>query len=257
MSSRASNTWAETAASVTTSTEALRELKAAIGWSFADSRHLEAALVHRSYCAEHPDTTSNERLEFLGDAVLGMAVTDYAYAHFPHLPEGELAKVRAAVVNASVLAETAEQVGMGPALALGKGEDASGGREKPSILADAMEAVIAAVYLDGGWAPAQTLVLRLFRDRIDEAADGPGGSDYKTRLQEYAARKFEQLPRYQVRAEGPDHSKQFFAIVTIRGAVRGHGQGRSKKQAEQAAARAAWRSILEDADVSDAHAGAP
>ena len=217
-----------------------RLLEGALGWAFIDPGRLEAALVHRSYCAEHPDAVSNERLEFLGDAVLGLAVTDHVYETYPELPKGELAKLRASVVNAEVLAEVAVSVGVGPALALGKGEDTSGGRSKPSILADAMEAVIAAVYLDGGWDAARTLVLRLLGDRIEEGAEGPGGSDYKTRLQEYSTRQFDQLPRYQVRAEGPDHSKRFFATVTLRGAQYGEGQGRSKKQAEQAAARAAW-----------------
>jgi ribonuclease-3 len=224
----------------------LRRLEGEIGWVFRDRRHLEAALVHRSYCAEHPDSTSNERLEFLGDAVLGMAVTDHVYTTYPELPEGELAKLRASVVNAEVLAEVATGVELGPALALGKGEDGSGGREKPSILADAMEAVIAAVYLDGGWEPARELVMRLLGERIEEGAEGPGGSDFKTRLQERAAREFDQLPRYQVRAEGPDHSKRFFAAVMIEGTVRGEGEGRSKKQAEQAAARAAWFTLARD-----------
>jgi ribonuclease-3 len=221
-----------------------RDLEAALGCAFVDVSHLDAALVHRSYCAEHPDAVSNERLEFLGDAVLGLAVTDHVYATYPDLPEGELAKLRASVVNAEVLAEIAVSVGIGPALALGKGEDASGGRAKPSILADAMEAVIAAVYLDGGWEAARALVLRLLGERIEEGAEGPGGRDYKTRLQEYATRQFEQLPRYQVKAEGPDHSKHFFATVTIRGTQYGEGQGRSKKQAEQAAARVAWSALV-------------
>lgn len=207
-------------------------------------------MVHRSYCAEHPDAVPNERLEFLGDAVLGLAVTDHVYAEYPDLTEGELAKLRASVVNAEALAELAVEVGVGPALVLGKGEDGSGGREKPSILADAMEAVIAAVYLDAGWEVARDLVLRLLGDRIVAGSVGPGGADYKTRLQELAAREFEQLPRYQVRAEGPDHSKQFFAMVTIRGAVYGHGQGRSKKQAEQSAARAAWLALSRDAGAA-------
>jgi ribonuclease III len=220
--------------------DSFRHLEKALGWEFVDPSHLEAALVHRSYCAEHPDATSNERLEFLGDAVLGLAVTDHVYANYPELPEGELAKLRASVVNAEVLAEIAVSVAVGPALLLGKGEDTSGGRTKPSILADAMEAVIAAVYLDGGWEAARALVLRLLGERIEEGAEGPGGSDFKTRLQEYSTREFDQLPRYQVRAEGPDHSKEFFATVTVRGTRYGEGQGRSKKQAEQAAARAAW-----------------
>jgi ribonuclease-3 len=230
--------------------DALTALEAAIGWSFAERAHLDAAMVHRSFCAEHADAVPNERLEFLGDAVLGLAVTDHVYATYPDLPEGELAKLRASVVNAEVLAELAVSVGIGPALVLGKGEDASGGREKPSILADAMEAVIAAVYLDAGWEVAYDLVLRLLGDRIQAGSAGPGGGDFKTRLQEYAAREFEQLPRYQVRAEGPDHSKRFFAMVTIRGAVYGHGQGRSKKQAEQAAARAAWVALTRDAGAA-------
>jgi ribonuclease-3 len=220
--------------------DALAALQTAIGWSFADAESLERALVHRSYCAEHPESFSNERLEFLGDAVLGMVVTDFAFHEYPDLPEGELAKLRASVVNAEVLGELATSIGLGPALILGKGEDASGGRTKQSILADAMEAVIAAVYLDGGWPASRDLVMRLLEDRIRSGAAGPGGHDYKTRLQELAARDFEQLPRYHVRSEGPDHSKQFYATVTLRGEVRGTGEGRSKKQAEQAAARDAW-----------------
>ena len=228
----------------------LGALEQTIGWTFRDRRHLEAAMVHRSFCAEHGAAVPNERLEFLGDAVLGLAVTDHVYATYGDLPEGELAKLRASVVNADVLAGLARDVGVGPALVLGKGEHTSGGRDKPSILADAMEAVIAAVYLDAGWDVARDLVLRLLADRIEAGAVGPGEGDFKTRLQEYAAREFEQLPRYQVRDEGPDHSKQFFAMVTIRGAVYGHGQGRSKKQAEQAAAQAAWTALTRDAGAA-------
>jgi ribonuclease-3 len=200
-------------------------------------------VAHRSWCAENPGTSSNERLEFLGDAVLGLVVTDHIYRAYPDLPEGELAKVRAAVVNAGVLAEVAAELDLGAALLLGKGEDASGGREKPSILADAMEAVIGAVYLDGGWEAAYELVMHLLGDRIAEAAAGPGGQDFKTRLQELAARHFDQLPRYDVVDEGPDHAKRFFATVHLGGRPRGHGEGRSKKQAEQAAARTAWEAL--------------
>jgi ribonuclease-3 len=229
--------------------EALARLEAALDHQFADDGHLEHALVHRSFCAEHPDVESNERMEFLGDAVLGLSVTVHVFHAYPELPEGELAKIRASVVNAEVLAEVASEHEIGAALVLGKGEDASGGRSKPSILADAMEAVIAAVYLDGGWEAADALVLRLLGDRIRDGAAGPGGDDYKTRLQELAAREFDQLPRYQVRAEGPDHSKRFFAKVSIAGVVRGGGDGRSKKHAEQAAARAAWQRLVPD--VSD------
>ena len=200
---------------------------------------------HRSWCAENPGETSNERLEFLGDAVLGLVVTDFIYRTYAELPEGELAKLRASVVNSEALADVALDAGVGEALLLGRGENLSGGREKPSILADAMEAVIGAVYLDGGWDEAERLVMGLLSDRITEAAAGPGGQDYKTRLQELASRLGGPLPRYEVDDEGPDHAKRFFANVSVGGLVTGQGEGRSKKQAEQAAARAAWRRLAE------------
>ncbi len=180
----------------------------------------------------------------------GLVVTDYMFRRYPLLPEGELAKIRASVVNAEVLAEVAKAIDLGPALLLGKGEDASGGRAKMSILSDALEAVIAAVYLDGGWETAQRVVLALLEARIDAAAAGPGEHDYKSLLQELAARRFERLPRYQVRDEGPDHAKQFFATVLVGGVARGEGEGRSKKQAEQAAAAAAW-AWLRNHDTAD------
>lgn len=220
-----------------------------LGWSFRDEPLLAQALAHRSWCAEHPEESSNERLEFLGDAVLGIIVTDHVFRTYPMLAEGQLAKVRASVVNADVLAEVAARIALGPCLQLGKGEDSSGGREKTSILSDAMEAIIAAVYLDGGLEAARGVVMKLFGDRIVDAASGPGGDDYKTRLQELAAQRFEKLPRYQVYDEGPDHAKRFFATVLIGGEPRGQGEGGSKKQAEQAAARAAWRWLsLQGAD---------
>ncbi len=200
-------------------------------------------MAHRSWCAETAGVESNERLEFLGDAVLGLVVTDHVFRTYPSLPEGHLAQVRAAVVNAGALAEVAEEVGLGQALLLGKGEDASGGREKPSILADAMEAIIGAVYLDGGWDAADALVMGLLGGRIAEAAAGPGGHDFKTRLQEVAAVRYDQLPRYEVVGEGPDHAKHFTAVVHLGGNPSGSGEGRSKKQAEQAAAKVAWERI--------------
>jgi ribonuclease-3 len=222
-------------------------LQLALGWTFTDPDLLDRALTHRSYCAEHGVEESNERLEFLGDSVLGLVVTRFAFEQYPSLPEGELAKLRAAVVSADTLAEVAEELDLGAALRLGKGEAASGGRAKPSILADAMEAVIAAVYLDGGLVPATALVLALLEGRIREQAAGPGGQDYKTRLQELAARTCDQLPRYQVRHEGPDHSKRFFASVSLRNEEYGSGEGRSKKAAEQAAARVAWERLQGEA----------
>jgi len=216
----------------------------ALGHRFADAELLACALSHRSYCSENGGVESNERLEFLGDAVLGMVVTDAVYRRFPELPEGELAKLRSSVVNTATLAEIAAEIRLGSALRLGKGEEATGGRAKTSILADAMEAVIAAVYLDGGMPAAERLVERLFADRVRDSALGPGGDDFKTRLQELAARHYRRPPRYGVTSEGPDHAKRFFAEVKLDGAVRGSGEGRSKKHAEQAAARAAWSWLL-------------
>ncbi len=210
-----------------------------IEWQFGDPEMLQRAMAHRSWCSEHP-SESNERLEFLGDSVLGLVVTGHIYATYPHLPEGDLAKLRASIVNAAVLAEVAEELDLGSSLLLGKGEDLTGGRAKSSILSDALEAVIGAVYIDGGWAPAEALVMRLFGKRIAEYAEGPGGRDYKTRLQELAAAKFEQLPFYRVVGTGPDHAKSFVAEVLIGTRLCGKGIGRSKKQAEQEAAREAW-----------------
>ena len=214
-----------------------------IGWDVRDATLLEQCLAHRSWCAENPGTSSNERLEFLGDAVLGLVVTVHLYRTYPAMPEGELAKVRASVVNSAALAEIATELGIGEALLLGKGEDQSGGREKPSILADATEAVIGAVYLDRGWEAAERLVMNLVDERIELGAAGPGGQDYKTRLQELCARVFDQLPVYSVRDEGPDHAKEFEAVVHVDGSAQGSGRGRSKKQAEQAAAREAWERL--------------
>jgi ribonuclease III len=184
--------------------------------------------------------------------VLGLVVTDHIFRTYPDLPEGELAKVRATVVSAAALAEVAAELDLGSALLLGRGEDASGGREKPSILADAMEAVIGALYLDGGWDRAAEFVMRLMGERIEEASAGPGGQDYKTRLQELAARQLEVLPQYDVVDRGPDHAKHFTATVSLGGRQRGQGEGRSKKQAEQAAARDAWEALREELDPDTA-----
>ena len=196
--------------------------------------------------------SSNERLEFLGDAVLGLIVTDHIFDAYPDLPEGELAKVRASVVNSAALAEVAAELRVGDAMLLGKGEDLSGGRQKPSILADAMEALIGAVYLDNGWPAARDVVMALLGERISEAAVGPGGQDYKTRLQELASSRYGQLPAYRVTDEGPDHSKRFVATVTVDGRVWAGAEGRSKKQAEQAAAREAWRELSASEDATSA-----
>jgi ribonuclease III len=232
-----------TGAGVAERSDARSALATRLGWEVHDQDLLLRALSHRSWCSETPGAQSNERLEFLGDAVLGLVVTDHLFLTYPTLPEGELAKVRASVVNSALLAEVAAELDVGDAVLLGKGEGQSGGREKPSILADAMEALIGAVYLDRGWQAAADLVMRLLGERMIEAAAGPGGGDYKTRLQELCARQLDELPQYQVTDEGPDHAKLFDALVMVRGSVWGRGHGRSKKQAEQAAARLAWERL--------------
>ena len=214
-----------------------------LGWDVKDQALFAQALAHRSWCAEHPGREPNERLEFLGDAVLGQIVTDYLFRTYPDLPEGELAKARAAVVNSASLASTARELQVGQALLLGKGEDSSGGRLKASILADAMEAIIGAIYLGSGYDVADEIVLRLLGDRLSESAKGPGDEDYKTRLQELCAQSYDELPMYRVTDTGPDHAKLFMAEVLVGGNPRGRGEGRSKKQAEQQAARHAWHAL--------------
>lgn len=237
--------------------ERLGDLEARLGVTFSDREVLLRSLAHRSWCAENGEPESNERLEFLGDSVLGVVVTHYVFEHFPSLPEGQLSEVRAGVVNARVLAEVAMELDLGAHLLLGKGEDAAGGRAKQSILADAFEAVIAAIYLDQGFALARDVVLSCLRDRIAEAAAGPGGRDYKTRLQEITAARALGRPKYSVRDEGPDHAKHFYASVFVGDHLYGEGEGRSKKQAEQAAAWVAWTRLQEEAgEQGDGDAGA-
>jgi ribonuclease III len=236
----------------------LQRLEERLGYQFGDPALLDLALTHRSFCAEHPGHVSNERLEFLGDAVLGMVVTDHIFSAYPDMPEGELAKLRASVVSAAALADLAGELDLGAAVRLGKGEAASGGGRKPSILADALEAVLGAVYLDGGMDAVRPLVRHLLDQRILAAAAGPGGHDFKTQLQELAARHFEELPSYSLRDEGPDHEKRFYATVHLGGEPQGSGEGRSKKQAEQAAAHAAWVRLVRrfsDAGAPDGSAG--
>lgn len=189
-------------------------------------------------------TTSNERLEFLGDSVLGLVVTDHIYASYPDLAEGQLAKLRASVVNTATLASLAEQMGVGDLLLLGKGEDQSGGRQKESILADSLEAIFGAVYMDGGWQAAKEVILSLTKEAIVDAAEEPGGKDYKTQLQELTARMSLGAPIYEISGAGPDHDKRFTAITIVDGVARGHGAGTSKKRAEQVAARSAYAAVL-------------
>jgi ribonuclease III len=223
-------------------------LTARLGWEFENPGLLVQALSHRSWCAEAGGIPSNERLEFLGDAVLGLVVAEHCYRAYPEMPEGALAKVRAATVNTVVLAEVALELDLGAALLLGRGEDVSGGRDKASILANAVEAVIGAVYLDGGWDVASRVVLHILDDRIGLAAAGPGAEDFKTRLQEVVLRRIGELPRYEVEGTGPDHARRYRARVLVAETERGVGEGRSKKDAEQAAARGAWAVLIDSDD---------
>jgi ribonuclease III len=209
---------------------------------------LERALTHRSYAYENGGLPTNERLEFLGDSVLGLVVTDTLFTRHPSLPEGHLAKLRAAVVQMGALAEVARQLKLGSYVRLGRGEEGTGGRDKPSILADTLEAVIGAVYIDCGLDAASALVHRLFDPVIERSAMLGAGLDWKTSLQELTADRGLGVPDYHVDDSGPDHQKIFRAVVWIGGRELGGGEGRSKKAAEQLAAEAAWRAITAEAE---------
>ena len=219
------------------------DLRAALGIEDLDEGILELALTHRSYAYEHGGLPTNERLEFLGDAVLGLVVTETLYRSYPELSEGRLAKLRAAVVNARALAEIGRTLGLGASIRLGRGETATGGRDKSSILADTVEALIGAVHIDLGIDAATALVHRMVDPMLAEAASLGAGLDWKTSLQELAATSGLGQPEYLLTEAGPDHLKTFTAQVRVAGRVYGHGSARSKKQAEQQAAEAAWREI--------------
>ncbi len=233
-----------------------KALDRALGIRFKDAALRELALTHRSYAFENELPTNNERLEFLGDAVLGIVVTDMAFREFPGMPEGELAKLRAAIVNMRALADVARDLGLGRYLLLGKGEEMSGGRDKSSILADAVEAILGAIYLDRGLDAARKLVDRLFRPRMiayvrkDEGIE----RDYKTILQELASADLHALPEYRIAERGPDHEKEFTATVHLSGKAWGSGIGRSKKEAEQQAAHEAYVRLTERAGGTGADA---
>ncbi|SBW06732.1 Ribonuclease 3 [uncultured Eubacteriales bacterium] len=219
------------------------KLEEKLGYAFQNRALLENALTHSSYANENrgKGLQSNERLEFLGDSVLGMVTADYLYRTHPDLPEGDLTRTRAALVCEGSLVEVARELDLGSHLLLGKGEDAGGGRTRPSIVADAVEAVIAAVYLDGGIGSARKIITRFILDAEEEKA---GSRDYKTALQELVQRENGQVLEYRlVGATGPDHAKVFQVAVDLNGAPIGAGEGRSKKEAEQAAAKAAFAEL--------------
>ena len=218
----------------------MRHLEETLGYTFHDRSLLENALTHSSYANENrfKGCQSNERLEFLGDSVLGMVTADYLFRAHPDLPEGDLTRTRAALVCEESLVVVAEELGLGAYLHLGRGEEAGGGRQRPSIRADAVEAVLAAVYLDGGIGSARKIIQKYILSR--EVAGLTKPRDHKTALQELVQRESGQVLRYRlVREEGPDHDKRFFVEVDLNGSPVGTGSGRSKKEAEQMAAKAA------------------
>ena len=227
------------------------ELRAALGDPVLDPELLERALTHRSYAYENGGLPTNERLEFLGDSVLGVVVTETLYRTHPDLSEGRLAKLRAAVVNARALAEVGRDIGLGEHVKLGRGEETTGGRNKASILSDTVEAVLGAVHLSGGFEASAEVVHRLFDPLIEAAAALGAGLDWKTSLQELSAEHGLGVPEYVIEDDGPDHMKTFTAQVRVGDELYGNGVGRSKKEAEQAAAETAYGEIAADLGVED------
>jgi ribonuclease-3 len=232
-------------------------LEAALGVGLEPAL-LERALTHRSFAYENGGLPTNERLEFLGDAVLGLVVTSALYRNHPDLPEGQLAKLRASVVNMRALADVARGLGgesgkgLGPHLRLGKGEEATGGRDKASILADTLEALLGAVYLEHGIEVASQVIHRLFDPVMANAASRGAGLDWKTSLQELTAEAGLGVPEYRVTEEGPDHAKTFTATAVVAAEDLGEGEGRSKKEAEQRAAEQAWRTLRDRSEAAAA-----
>ncbi|MDQ1712736.1 MAG: ribonuclease [Frankiaceae bacterium] len=226
------------------------ELEKSLGVTLRDRDLLRRALTHRSYAYEHGGLPTNERLEFLGDAVLSIVVTDHLYLTYDDLPEGQLAKLRASVVNMNALADVARGIGVGAWLLLGRGEEFSGGRDKASILADTFEALLGAVYLDRGLASVGKVIHQFFDPLMADAATRGASLDWKTSLQELTAARVLGVPEYVVTESGPDHAKRFVARSIVAGREWGSGDGRSKKEAEQKAAEAAWTLLSADADAA-------
>ena len=215
-------------------------LEEASGYTFLNPRYLEVALTHSSYANEnHGHCESNERQEFLGDAVLSIIVSDYLFHNYKHLPEGQLTKMRASLVCEKTLSRFSKELGLGGYLMFGRGEEQMGGRERPSILCDAFEAFLAAIYLDGGMAPARDFVLRFVKPSLDDF-EKLSFKDYKTQLQEIIQQNPEEQLTYMLTSEtGPDHDKHFVVEVMLNSNPIGRGEGRSKKAAEQMAAKEA------------------
>jgi ribonuclease-3 len=226
--------------------ELLADLERILDYHFQQLELLNQALTHKSYVHEQRESVQhNERLEFLGDAVLGLVISDYCYERFAQLAEGELSKIRASLVNEGNLARIARRLNLGMYLLVGRGEELTGGRTKTSLLADTLEALLAAIYLDGSLNAVYQVVLRCFQDDLKNIFD-EGHKDYKSELQEYTQEKFGCVPMYTVvRERGPDHEKVFEVELTVRGQLQGLGAGKSKKEAEQAAARKVLGAFIE------------
>jgi ribonuclease-3 len=219
-----------------------------------DAQLLELALTHRSFAYESGGLPTNERLEFLGDSVLGVVVTDALYHRYPDLPEGNLAKLRSAVVSARALAVQARRIGLGEFIRLGRGEETTGGRDKSSILADTFEAILGAVYLDLGIEVSRELILRLLDEQLAEAAELGAGLDWKTSLQELTAELGIGVPTYAIEESGPDHAKRFEAQVVLADKHYGHGTGSNKKEAEQQAAASAYAELRAMHEIAEQRA---
>lgn len=227
-----------------------QDLLASLGIEI-DSQLLELALTHRSFAYESGGIPTNERLEFLGDSVLGVIITDELYHRHPELPEGQLAKLRSAVVNARALATVARTLNLGAFLRLGRGEETTGGRNKSSILADTVEAVLGASYLDHGIEVTRELTLRLFADLLAESEKLGAGLDWKTSLQELTAELGVGVPSYAITESGPDHAKEFEAQAVVGEKLYGHGRGSNKKEAEQQAAASAYAELKSEHEISE------
>lgn len=223
-----------------------------LGLSGLTEGGLERALTHRSFCSEHPGSESNERLEFLGDSILGAVVGKYVFEKFPSFEEGQLTKLRASVVSTENLSKVSRDLGLGELLRLGKGEELSGGRDKNSILADAFEAVVGEIYLELGFSAAEQFVIKVLAPKIELNSQGPGHFDYKSRLQEHLAHISMKPPVYELSWSGPDHMRSFEAEVSSDGVVLGVGIGSSKKLAEQRAAQSALE-ILSGNELDEDH----
>jgi len=218
----------------------LADMQRRIAYTFKNGELLERALTHKSYANESKVPFHNERLEFLGDSVLNLVVSEHLMKHCPDSTEGDLSRLRASIVSEPALASVARTIDLGDFLLLGKGEEQTGGRNKDSLLADSLEALVASIYLDAGKEAAESFVLRTFAALITQCCALRGTLDYKTELQEVCQERLKQLPEYRVTSEsGPDHQKEFEVEISLKGEVYGRGVGRSKKEAEQKAAKEA------------------